>query len=60
MFHYRQAIFSMRHGASDRQIAKSKLTGRLKCGQVREIAEQNGLALVPCPFLKTSDAGPDL
>ena len=50
MFHYRQAIFAMRQGASDRQIAKSKLMGRLKCGQVREIAGQKGwLEPVPLP-----------
>jgi len=50
MFHYRQAIFAMRQGASDRQIAKSRFMGRLKCGQVREIAEQNGWLLpVPLP-----------
>jgi hypothetical protein len=32
MFQYRQTIFAMRLGASDRQIAKSKIMGRLKCG----------------------------
>jgi transposase len=50
MYQYRQIIFRMRMGESDRQIAKSKLMGRLKCGQVREIAEQKGwLDAVPLP-----------
>ena len=50
MYQYRQIIFRMRMGESDRQIAKSKLMGRLKCGQVREIAEQKGwLESVPLP-----------
>ena len=50
MFHYRQIIFRMRQGESDRQIAKAKLMGRLKCGHVREIAEQKGwLDPVPLP-----------
>lgn len=42
MYQYRQIIFRMRMGESDRQIAKAKLLGRLKCAQVREIAESQG------------------
>jgi hypothetical protein len=42
MYEYRQVIFRMRMGQSDRTIAKSGLMGRLKCAQVRVIAEQNG------------------
>jgi transposase len=42
MYEYRQVIFRMRMGQSDRTIAKSGLMGRLKCAQVRAIAQQNG------------------
>jgi hypothetical protein len=50
MFQYRQVIHRMRMGESDRAIAKSRLMGRLKCGQVRAIAEKNGwLGAVPLP-----------
>ena len=50
MFQYRQVIHRMRMGESDRSIAKSRLMGRLKCGQVRTIAEKNGwLGAVPLP-----------
>ena len=31
MYEYRQVIFRMRMGQSDRTIAKSGLMGRLKC-----------------------------
>jgi hypothetical protein len=38
----------MRMGQTDRAIARTKLMGRLKCAQVRALAEQNGwLAEVP-------------
>jgi len=50
MFHYRQVIHRMRMGESDRAIAKTKLMGRLKCGEVRAIAEKNGwLGAAPLP-----------
>jgi transposase len=42
MHQYRQVIHRMRQGQSDRAIAKTKLMGRLKCGQVRAIARENG------------------
>ena len=42
MYQYRQVIFRMRMGQSDRTIARSGLMGRLKCAQVRAIARQNG------------------
>lgn len=42
MFQYRQVIHRMRMGESDRTIAQSKIIGRLKCAQVRAIAEQKG------------------
>ncbi|MBW2154966.1 MAG: IS21 family transposase [Deltaproteobacteria bacterium] len=42
MYQYRQVIHRMRMGETDRSIARSKLMGRLKCAQVRAVAEQNG------------------
>jgi len=50
MYQYRQVIHRMRMGQTDRAIAKTKLMGRLKCAQIRAVAEQNGwLAEVPLP-----------
>ena len=50
MYQYRQVIHRMRMGQTDRAIAKTKLMGRLKCAQVRAIAEQNGwLGDIPLP-----------
>jgi hypothetical protein len=50
MFHYRQVVHRMRMGESDRAIAKSKLIGRLKCAQVRAVAEKSGwLGAGPLP-----------
>jgi hypothetical protein len=42
MYQYRQVIHRMRMGETDRAIARSKLMGRIKCGKIRVIAEQNG------------------
>lgn len=42
MHHYRQVIHRMRSGQSDRAIAKTGLMGRLKCAQVRALADENG------------------
>ncbi len=42
MFQYRQVIHRMRMGESDREIARSRLLGRLKCAQVRGIAGERG------------------
>ncbi|VBB42879.1 hypothetical protein TRIP_B240002 [uncultured Desulfatiglans sp.] len=50
MHHYRQVIFRMRMGQSDRAIAKSGLMGRIKCAEVRAVAERNSLlSAVPLP-----------
>jgi len=50
MFQYRQVIHRLRMGESDRAIAKARLIGRLKCAQVRAVAEKNGwLGEVPLP-----------
>jgi len=38
MYQYRQVIHRMRMGESDRSIARTGLTGGIKCGQVRAIA----------------------
>lgn len=42
MYEYRQVLLRMRQGATDRAIARSKLMGRQKAREVREIAEQLG------------------
>ena len=39
---YRQVIHRMRQGQSDRAIAKDKVMGRLKCAQVRSVAQEKG------------------
>lgn len=50
MYEYRHVIHRMRMGESDRAIAKSGLMGRLKCAQVRAVAQGNGwLREVPLP-----------
>lgn len=46
----RPLIHRLRMGERDRAIAKTRLMGRLKCAQVRAIAEKNGwLGQVPLP-----------
>jgi hypothetical protein len=42
MYQYRQVIHRMRMGETDRAIARSKFMGRLKCAQVRAVADKNG------------------
>ena len=42
MYQYRQVIHRMRQGQSDRDLAKTKLMGRLKCARVRAIAKDKG------------------
>lgn len=42
MYQYRQIIFHMRQGQSDRAIAKLKLAGREKCNHIRQVALKNG------------------
>lgn len=41
MYEFRQIISRMRLGASDRQIAKAGLIGRVKAGEVRTIAQSH-------------------
>jgi transposase len=42
MYHYRQALARMRQGDSDRDIARSRLMGRKKAAQLRELAVKQG------------------
>lgn len=42
MYQYRQALARMRQGDSDRDLARSRLMGRKKAAQLREIALQQG------------------
>lgn len=42
MHQYRQVLFRMSKGESDRRIANSGLMGRKKCAHVREFAQRNG------------------
>ena len=50
MYEYRHALVRMRLGESDRQIAKTKLMGRRKLAQIREIAENQGWLLSESPL----------
>jgi hypothetical protein len=67
MYQYRQIIHRMRMGESDRTIAKTRLAGRIKCAEIRSIAEPHGwLAEAPLPddealatvFEKAQDPNP--
>ena len=42
MYQYRQALARMRQGDSDRDIARSRLMGRKKAAQLRELAASRG------------------
>ena len=42
MYEYRRGIHRIRLGESDRAIGRTALMGRIKCGQIRIIAEQKG------------------
>jgi len=42
MHEYREALFRMRRGQTDRQISRDGVMGRRKAGQLRGIAEQEG------------------
>jgi hypothetical protein len=42
MHQYRQAIYRMRQGESDRAIAKAGLIGRTKCAAIRALAKVKG------------------
>ncbi len=42
MYDYRQIIHRIRMGQTDREIARTKIIGRAKCGQIRAIAMENG------------------
>lgn len=50
MYEYRQVIYRMRLGESDRRIAKSGLMGRRKAAELRQLAKERGwLAKGPLP-----------
>ncbi len=42
MYQYRQVIYRMRLGESDRKIAKAGLMGRRKAGELREVVQEQG------------------
>jgi hypothetical protein len=42
MYDYRQIIHRIRMGQTDREIARTKIIGRTKCGQIRAIAQDKG------------------
>jgi len=42
MFQYRRVLVRMRQGDSDRDIARAKLMGRRKAGELREVAWERG------------------
>lgn len=50
MYEYRQVIYRMRQGESDRAIAKAKVMGRRKAAELRQIAQAEGwLSKGPLP-----------
>ena len=42
MYDYRQIIHRIRMGQTDREIARTKIIGRAKCGQIRAMALEKG------------------
>lgn len=42
MYEYRQVIYRMRLGESDRAIAKAGLMGRRKAAELRKLAKEHG------------------
>jgi hypothetical protein len=42
MYEYRQIIYRMRLGESDRSIAKAGLMGRRKAAELRQLAKERG------------------
>lgn len=42
MYDYRQIIHRIRMGQTDREIARTKIIGRVKCGQIRAMALEKG------------------
>ena len=42
MYEYRQVIYRMRLGESDRSIAKAGLMGRRKAAELRQLAKERG------------------
>ena len=43
MFQYRQVLVRLRQGDTDRQIARSKLMGRIKVGALRALAQAQAM-----------------
>jgi len=52
MYHYRQILVRMRQGDTDREIARSRIMGRKKLGEVRAIATGQGWL---CPDVPLPD-----
>jgi len=50
MYEYRQVIYRMRLGESDRSIAKAGLMGRSKAAGLRQLAKQLGWLDKPVAF----------
>ncbi len=42
MYEYRQVIYRMRQGESDRSIAKAGLMGRGKAAELRQLSKERG------------------
>jgi len=42
MYDYRQIIHRIRMGQTDREIARTKIIGRVKCGRIRAMALEKG------------------
>ena len=50
MYDYRQIIHRIRMGQTDREIARTKIIGRAKCGRIRAIAQDQGWLATDSPL----------
>ena len=68
MYDYRQIIHRIRMGQTDREIARTKIIGKAKCGQISAIAQDQGWLATESPlpaditlssvFIKKSSSNP--
>ncbi|ALX34897.1 integrase [Pandoraea thiooxydans] len=55
MHHYRQVLVRIRHGDSDRELARCRYMGRRKLAALRELAEQRGWLKPDAPLPDDSE-----
>ena len=52
MFQYRQVLMRLRAGDSVREVARSGLMGRDKLGELRSVAQDQGMVAGACPLFR--------